>query len=476
VKKALVANLLILSVVACSDTTKTLRPESETNVAGATIVTADVIVTNSNDAGPGSFRDAITQASGNASVATIGFLPEVSTIALQSTVTYTGSQDLTVHANHATLDGSSAAGAAFLVETNGADLTIIGLNVRNAPAQGLQVNVLSTATGTVRIELNDVEITDNAGHGVLVNDQENPDDVANSNGSSAAVVVVVRDSRFVRNGYSVSDRDGVRVNEGGDGSLTFTIWNSRSDDNAADGIELDERAGGDVVIDVNKVAVTRNGKFDPTDLDDGFDIDEAGPGHILGSVRSSSANHNFEEGLDFNENDAGDLRVDMSDVEANDNREEGIDLEEDDDFAGGGDLVTVMDRVTTSGNGVDGGDGGLKIREKGLGNLDVVLTNVIASQNSLAGIHLRETEAGDSRVSIDGAVATGNTGSTGHGIELREGSSGNITAAIISNVTASGNSGYGVSAENGTVNIRNVKGGANGGGLTGGGASFVVVP
>jgi hypothetical protein len=51
------------------------------------------------------------------------------------------------------------------------------------------------------------------------------------------------------------------------------------------------------------------------------------------------------EGLDFNENDAGDLRVNLSEVVANFNHEEGIDYEEDDDFAGGGDLVTIMDRV-----------------------------------------------------------------------------------------------------------------------------------
>jgi hypothetical protein len=293
------------------------------------------------------------------------------------------------------------------------------------------------------------------------------------NNSAASLDVSVANSRFAGNGYSVSDRDGIRINEGGVGSITFNSWNSRMEDNAADGIELDETGDGDVTIDVRHTTISRNGIFDPLDLDDGFDIDEAGAGHIRGQVTSSSANNNFEEGLDFNENDAGDLRVDLSDVEANGNREEGIDYEEDDDFAGGGDLVTVMDRIQTIGNGIDGGDGGLKIREKGVGDLDVTLTNIIASQNSLAGVHLRETEAGDSRISIDGAVANSNSG---HGIELRESSSGNITAANIRNVTTSSNAGFGVSAENGTVNITNVKGGANALGLTGGGASFVPVP
>jgi hypothetical protein len=438
------------------------------------IVTGDVIVTNSNDAGAGSFRDAIVQANSNGSIATIAFLPDIGTIQLQSTIAYSGTQDLTINANHATLDGSGAGGAAFVASTNGADLTLVSLAVRNSTAEGITVAVASTATGTVRVSLTDVQISDNAGHGLLVEDQENPLDVTDQDGSAAAVEVSVADSRFLRNGFSVTDRDGIRIDEGGAGSLTFTMTNSISEDNAADGIELDERGVGNVVIDVSLTHLTRNGIFDPDDLDDGFDIDEAGDGSITGQVTQSSANHNYEQGLDFNENDAGDLRVNLTDVEANDNLQEGIEYEEDDDVAGGGDVVTVMERITTNGNGAIEGDGGLKVREKGAGNLDVTLSNIIASQNSEAGIHLRETDAGDARVSIDGAVTNGNSGSTGHGIEVRESSSGSITAATITNVTTSGNTGFGVSVENGTVNATNVKGGANGSGLLGGGASFVV--
>jgi hypothetical protein len=189
-------------------------------------------------------------------------------------------------------------------------------------------------------------------------------------------------------------------------------------------------------------------------------------------VTQSSANHNYEQGLDFNENDAGDLRVNLTDVEANDNLQEGIEYEEDDDVAGGGDVVTVMERITTNGNGVD--EETAAVVQRGAGNFSTPLSNIIASQNSEAGIHLRETDAGDARVSIDGAVTNGNSGSTGHGIEVRESSSGSITAATITNVTTSGNTGFGVSVENGTVNATNVKGGANGSGLLGGGASFVV--
>ena len=113
-------------------------------------------------------------------------------------------------------------------------------------------------------------------------------------------------------------------------------------------------------------------------MDDGFDIDEYNEGSVLGQIVFSLANDNHEEGFDFNENNAGDLRVDMQSVEANGNGEEGIDYEEDDDdllSGSSGDLVTVMNGVVTSGNG-DGANGGLKIREKASGHLNVTLTNI----------------------------------------------------------------------------------------------------
>lgn len=456
--------LAVLATAACSDAAT--APPTTNGSVGAAIVDGDVMVTNSNDAGAGSFRDAIEQANSDASIASIAFLPDVNTIALQSGIVFSGTQNLTINANHATLDAAAAgAGVSAFVATGGGDLAVIGLTVRNAGGQGVEIQVPVGAMGTVRVTLNDVHISGNAGHGFLVDDQVN--------NSDATVDVTVTDSRFIGNGYSVSDRDGIRVNEGGVGSIMFVSWNSLVDDNAADGIELDETGAGDVTIDVRKTTITRNGIFDPADLDDGFDIDEAGDGHILGQVTNSSANHNYEEGLDFNENDAGDLRVDLTDVEANYNREEGIDLEEDDDFAGGGDLVTRMNRVTTHGNGVDGGDGGIKIREKGVGDLDVEITNAIASRNSDAGIHARETEAGDARVTIEKAVTNGNAG---NGIEIRESSSGSVTHATFTDITTSGNGTFGLSVDNGIANISGVKGGANGSGLTGGGAIFAVIP
>jgi hypothetical protein len=408
---------------------------------------AKVLVSNSNDAGPGSFRDAIAKANANSAITRILFLGSVSTIALQSTVSFTGSQDLSIDGNASTLDAASAGGPAFGA-TGGGDLTVTNLTVRNAPAEGIAVDVPAGALGTIRVSLFKVSILDNAGHGVLVDDQDDPATPALDGDSAASVDVSVVNSRFAGNGYSVSDRDGLRVNEGGIGDLNITIVHSESEDNAADGIEADERGVGDVYVLMFGSHVTGNGRFDPADLDDGFDIDESDAGSIFGIVFHSSANNNYEEGFDFNENHAGDLRVDMFFVEANGNREEGIDYEEDDDFAGGGDLVTTMFGVTANGNGADGGDAGLKIREKGEGNLDTTLHNVETSNNLIGGISIREDAAG-SLVSLITRARSLENG--GHGIDFDENrlnatDSGDLTATV-SHSTSSGNTGAGVRAD-----------------------------
>ena len=123
-----------------------------------------------------------------------------------------------------------------------------------------------------------------------------------------------------------------------------------------------------------------------------MDVDESNDGHVIGRVTNSIANDNFEEGWDFNENDAGNFLVDMTNVEASRNLEEGVDFEEDDDFPGGGDLVTTLVGVTADAN--EGGDAGLKIREKDAGDLDATVRGAEANGNDGDGVNVREDAAG----------------------------------------------------------------------------------
>lgn len=65
-------------------------------------------------------------------------------------------------------------------------------------------------------------------------------------GDGGVADVSLRNTRFSRNGVSVSDRDGLRVNQGGLGDLWISARAVTADDNAADGIDVDERGSGDV--------------------------------------------------------------------------------------------------------------------------------------------------------------------------------------------------------------------------------------
>lgn len=485
-KRILPVAVLALAV-ACSDSgpVSPVNPAVTAEADPNFVIGSTVIVSNNNDAGFGSFRGAIEKANANPGIRNVEFLWHVSTVYLKSTVHFSGRQDLTIDGNRATLDGSGVAmdTPAFLA-TGGGDLKVQGLKVRNSKGEGIDVEVPNPLPAghdmTVKVTLFNVDVVGNRGHGVLINDQDDPSapdgEPAPDAGSPASLDVTVIGSNFIRNGYSVSDRDGLRVNEGGEGDLNFVSSLATANDNGADGYELDERGNGDVNIYIFGSKFLRNGPFDPADLDDGFDIDEAGNGSIVGKVVASEANWNYEEGFDFNENDFGDLRVDFSFVEASYNREEGIDLEEDDDFptsniGATGDLHTTMTWVKANGNGVDGGDGGVKIREKQGGHLVVSLSDIVANSNHTSGIFARESSGGDASATIKRVIANNNTDANGNGdgIELE----GSYTTPTISNATLNSNAGYGIRADAGTVTLTAVTANANGLGPNGGGATFV---
>lgn len=451
-KRLVTALLGAGALAACADQSPVaplpVVPSPSASVAQSSVGT--VFVLNGNDAGNGSLRAAISAASANPNITTIAF-KSTRTIALRSTLTFTGSQDLAIDGARSIIDAAAAGGTA-LAFVGGGDLRVSNLSVRNAPGEGIDVEVPATATGTVKVTLSNVAIEDNDGHGVLINDQVDPSTTdgvqPDARGSDASLDVTVLGSRFRRNGFSVSDRDGLRVNEGGVGSLTLNLTLSSAEDNAADGVEIDERGVGDVTANVVGTRFLRNGSFDPDDLDDGFDIDEYNEGSVLAKVSFSSASHNFEEGFDFNENNAGDFRVEMSFVEASDNREEGIDFEEDDDDAsfgsiGGGDLVTTLVAIKANRNGIDGGDAGVKIREKLLGNLDATVKGVDASENLIGGISVREDGTGNLLAAISHAKALTNAG---HGIDFDENAAGDLTATV-SNSTSAHNGLFGVRAD-----------------------------
>ena len=437
--------VLLLFAVACSES-----PDNPMEPVHGTAEVGASRVSSSADAGPGSFRQAVLDANADPSIGIIRFEGGLDPIKLTTPVTYSGSQDLVIRAGGAVLDGKQLGDeeSAFVAD-GGGNLTISGLGVSRAPGNGITVKVPDDATGTFHVRLEEVVIRDNGLHGILINDQaEYFNDPASTSeeGSAAGLLVEVVRSRFERNGFSLIDSDGLRINEGGAGTLAANVRDTRFANNGAEGLELDERGDGDADFSLRGTSLIGNGSFTTEDLDDGIDVDESGEGDLIGRFNDVLASRNFEQGFDLNENGPGDLRARMVDVKAVANAEEGIEFEEDDDVAGGGGIDAELVRVTARANGANGGDAGLKLREKGDGNLVARLVEAVSVDNRMTsdedaidGILLQEDETGDLTADLVGAIARRNSGD---GIQLEENEDGDLDGRIRRS-TASGNGGSG---------------------------------
>jgi hypothetical protein len=150
------------------------------------------------------------------------------------------------------------------------------------------------------------------------------------------------------------------------------VFDSSFLDVGADGIELDEGGAGNVIVRMEKTTLEHNGgyclvegdicvegimplhhPFDnlccnegELDLDDGFDIDEAGEGSVQVIIKDSDAIDNKDEGFDFDEEGSGDIVGTFISVTAKGNEDEGIKCSE----AGKGDVDIVLTACTVINN------------------------------------------------------------------------------------------------------------------------------
>src|SRR5688500_11771109 len=336
-----------------------------------------VTVTNAHAEGRGSLAAALHAANQNHHIQYIDFSSDVDSIVLREPLVFSGPQHLSINGRGAVVDadGLSAGASAFTAERC-PNIAIDSLSIRNAPDVGIKIIVPADAADTVVVRLTQVHVAGNAGHGLIVNDQaayfHNPDS-ENNRGSKASLHVVITNSAFEKNGFGALDRDGVRLNEGGDGDLRVEIVGSNMEGNGGDGVEIDERGSGSAIIDVQSTALRENGSFSNKDLDDGLDIDEFDAGDVIAAIRGSFAFNNFDQGFDLNESGDGDLRVEWTDVQAIRNRQAGIDLQ-----------------------------------EYGDGNLSVVGSKIEASENAAPGITAEQIAPGIGTLTITGLVAHGN--------------------------------------------------------------------
>ncbi|MBF9043456.1 hypothetical protein HKCCE4037_08965 [Rhodobacterales bacterium HKCCE4037] len=333
-----------------------------------------------------------------------------------------------------------------------------------AGAAGILMDVPEDATGEVTLRLRDVTLTGSAGHGIHVSDCTLAEDCGAGEGgagggSEAGITVELTNVRVFESAYGRFDADGIRVDERGPGSITFRAMGLTVEGVGADGVELDEGQDGDVVVDVTGSAFIDNGAYcDPDllagfmpaededdfdegemaadaipgpvtgspddgcferevslyedgsveeyafaiDVDDGFDIDEDGPGSIFTTFTSTDMNGNFDEGFDFDEAGTGGVEATFLYVLAADNTDDGIKISE----SGAGDVVGIVLATEAIGNG----GVGVVYEEEDGGDLQLVVLRsaTVGNDDGELGIEAVQDDDGEGFVSvIDTEVADG---------------------------------------------------------------------
>lgn len=285
-------------------------------------------------------------------------------------------------------------------------------DTEGAAGKGIFVDLRDDQEGTVTLDLAGVRVSGVAGHGIHVSDCSLADECGGGGGGagegSPASIAVRLDGVTVDDvGNGSFDADGLRVDERGPGDISLVATASRFRGVGADGVELDEGQEGDVFAALSGVGFSGNGIYcDPAalasflpdpdeaefedgamaeadipsaitgspddgcferevetyasgsveayefgiDLDDGFDIDEAGPGSINATLLGVSITGNLDEGIDFDEEGPGDILFGITGSEARGNTDDGFKMTEADE----GGIYGRVDGSRAVGNGGKG--------------------------------------------------------------------------------------------------------------------------
>ncbi|WP_224813655.1 hypothetical protein [Hasllibacter sp. MH4015] len=330
--------------------------------------------------------------------------------------------------------------------------------------KGLFMAVPDGATGTVTLRLTGVLVTGTAGHGIHISDCSLGDECGSGGGgdgggSDASIAVELLDVRIVDSAYGRFDADGLRVDERGPGDIVFDAIGLYVDGVGADGVELDEGQDGNVIASVTQGTFTANGGYCAPDLldvflpepderefaqgvqaegdipgpvtgspddrcferevalhddgsvaeyafgidvDDGFDIDEAGPGNLIVDINGGTMNGNLDEGYDFDEEGPGDATATFIVAFAADNADDGIKISE----SGPGDVTGLVFGSEMIGNG----GVGMVFEEEDGGDLQLTVVGgaTVGNDDGDLGIEAVQEDEGTGAVYIiDAEVADG---------------------------------------------------------------------
>ncbi len=335
--------------------------------------------------------------------------------------------------------------------------------------KGIFVDLRDDQTGTVTLDLENVRVLDVAGHGIHLSDCSLADECGSGgggagDGSPASIVVRMAGTEVLNVGQGRFDADGLRVDERGPGDIHFFATSSRFAQVGADGVELDEGQAGSVIARVTGSAFEMNGDYCAPDLlfgfmpeapeaefeagermpddipgpvtgtpddrciervvdshadgsvaayafaidlDDGFDVDEAGAGGIHAVLERSGVIGNLDEGLDFDEEDAGDIALTLVGTVARDNTDDAYKSSE----SGPGSVFGALVSVIADGNG----GVGVVFEEEDAGDLTVEALRV-RTQFNKGG--METTQDGEGRGSLTLTDAQVDDGLETKGVEL----------------------------------------------------------
>ena len=341
--------------------------------------------------------------------------------------------------------------------------------------KGIFIDIRDDQTGMVSLNLNEVKVSDVANHGIHVSDCNLADKCGGGGGGagegSDASITLNFSNVVVENvGNGKFDADGVRVDERGTGSIYFNSVNSLYTKVGADGVELDEGQSGSVVAIVNNSSFTDNGaycnpdllkpympKVDEAEFKDGEMKESDIPGKINGTqddgcferevdlydsgfVEEYEFGIDLDDGFDIDEAGPGSLRVDMVGSTINNNLDEGVDFDEED---AGGINVAFISSIASGNN-----DDGFKNSEEGDGSIKGLLLNVVSANNGGKGAVLEEEDNGSLNVDVKGTTTKENDDMDNTGLEIVQDGDGSGLLTIISSDISDGIDDEGVTIRN----------------------------
>ncbi|MFE8072485.1 hypothetical protein QQM79_15610 [Marinobacteraceae bacterium S3BR75-40.1] len=413
------------------------------------------LVTNGNDQGQGSLRQALeTQAN------QIFILPVVSKINIETSLDYSGQDALTIFGTGQTIKADS--NVTLLNVSEGADLYLAnlafegrkGYSINNRGDQGEEagkgifVDVRDDQEGLVIVGLENVSVSGVANHGIHISDCSLADDCGAGSGgagtgSAASIYLNLRNVTINDVGNGKFDADGLRVDDRGEGDIFLFARDSRFTQVGADGVELDEGGAGHIYTRIQNSDFSDNGAYCDPDLlapylpaepegefDESEHVSEADiPGPITGSPDDSCFERevdfydsglveeyeiaiDLDDGIDLDEADAGSLVATLRDSTISNNRDEGMDFDE----AGAGNVWVNLVRTRAFGNT----DDGYKVSEEDDGDVIGRLRQVTSTDNGGKGIVFEEENDGDLSVSVVRSYTANNDDSDDTGIEVAE--------------------------------------------------------